>query len=66
MWGDFMLNEWSSEVENAKFDILGSNYPKVQVGVPIIFLAILRRWGKFMVNIQVDVLMTFFNFYHFA
>ena len=31
-----MVNEWSDEVEDVKFGILGPNYPEVQIGVPII------------------------------
>ena len=33
-----MVNEWSDVVEDAKFELYGSNYLYVQVGVPIIAL----------------------------
>ena len=34
--GEFTLNSWSDEFENAKFGILGLEYPLVYVDVPII------------------------------
>ena len=47
-----MVNGWSDEVEDVKFEILGLNYLLVKVGDPIIIffiLTILRGLGQRMV-----------------
>ena len=53
-----MVDGWSDVVENAKFQMLRSNYPQVQIGAQkfdFFILIILRGWGVFMVNGWSDV-----------
>ena len=46
---EFLVDGWSDDVKDVKFEILGSSYSYVQVGVPIIdffILTILRGRGS--------------------
>ena len=54
-WSVFTVKWWSYVVDDAKFEILGSNYLIFQVGVPIFFLATPRGRGEFTVNRWSDV-----------
>ena len=56
--GEFTVKGWSDVMEDAKFDILGSSYFWLKVGVPIIrlcHLTILRGRAEFAVNGWLDV-----------
>ena len=54
-----MINGWSDVVEDAKFEILRSNFLWVQVGIPIVrfffHLDHFCGWGIFMVSGWPDV-----------
>ena len=50
---EFMVKGWSDEVEDTKFQILGSNYLQIQVDDPIpifFFFCHLTLVGEIMVN----------------